>query len=317
MNTINPLAPAAIRAGISDSAYLTIPGTRFRIGFGFSRITPEMASRIAGQNYRHLRDHRVAFYARQMLGGYWKTTPQGITFDEFGNRIDGDHRLTSVINSNVAVTFLVTWGWSSDIVDVLDINIPRHPVDYMRTVIGGTWTNRLVGALRFLAAGRKLHGSTEMLPNSVLADAFLLIGDNIRAADEMVGKGIARSEVVAAIASALYRHPADVVSRFVIGLNTGMGMDNNHEQTALAARNAILASRGCNTIEAVYRNIATIGMAIDAFAAKRLLKIIRPPIYTTSHGTRLCDPERWLTLPTGVKKEMEVLLSKMVTPETE
>jgi hypothetical protein len=71
-------------------------------------VTLEIAAQWLDRNPQNRRivQSRVSFYAAQMQAGSWKLTHQGIAFDEYGNLVDGQHRLYAVILSGTPRPFL-------------------------------------------------------------------------------------------------------------------------------------------------------------------------------------------------------------------
>jgi hypothetical protein len=68
-------------------------------------ITPEMAKSLLEKNSsnRPLSISTVKKYAFEMKQGSWKNTHQGIAVDETGQIIDGQHRLTAIIESGISI----------------------------------------------------------------------------------------------------------------------------------------------------------------------------------------------------------------------
>lgn len=94
-------------------------------------ITPAMAQEHLSRNAanRSLSQKSVDMYARDMAAGDWKSTHQGIAFDENGGLCDGQHRMAAVIRAGVTVRFWVTRGVSRSSFGVLDIGRTRSMAD--------------------------------------------------------------------------------------------------------------------------------------------------------------------------------------------
>src|SRR5258706_12030417 len=75
-------------------------------------ITPTIATSWLKSNThnRKLNPLRVQFYAAQMSRGDWFVTNSGVGFDEGDRLIDGQHRLSAVIESGETVEMLVVRG---------------------------------------------------------------------------------------------------------------------------------------------------------------------------------------------------------------
>lgn len=79
------------------------------ISFRLVEITPEKARRLLENNTgnRKLYQNTVDGYARDMIAGRWQLTHQSVAIDQFGNIIDGQHRLTAIVQSGVTVNVYV------------------------------------------------------------------------------------------------------------------------------------------------------------------------------------------------------------------
>lgn len=75
-------------------------------------VTPEIATLMLATNTRNRSLNRkdVNKYATRMINNKWETTHQGIAFDKSGTLADGQHRLTAIVTTGVAVVLLVLWN---------------------------------------------------------------------------------------------------------------------------------------------------------------------------------------------------------------
>lgn len=76
-------------------------------------ITPELAKKWLAHNAeknRTVSRRTVEAYAREMKAGRWQVTHQSIAFNEKGELIDGQHRLTAIVEADVSVKMPVTTG---------------------------------------------------------------------------------------------------------------------------------------------------------------------------------------------------------------
>lgn len=73
-------------------------------------VTPEVAKKWLGTNINKQRNiiyPRLEFYERQMRDGKWRQNGESVIFDKNGNLIDGQHRLTAMVNSGVTIKEMV------------------------------------------------------------------------------------------------------------------------------------------------------------------------------------------------------------------
>jgi hypothetical protein len=97
----------------------------------FIVITPELAATLLKLevNNRTSSSNHVSSYAKSMKEGSWKTTHEGIAFNNKGELVDGGHRLRAIIEANVSVTMLVTWDLDEDAINFVNNGRPRNHTD--------------------------------------------------------------------------------------------------------------------------------------------------------------------------------------------
>lgn len=91
-------------------------------------ITPDAAKELLKRNpfNRKINPNKVAHYARQMSIGEWPLTHQGIALDEDDFVIDGQHRLSAVVQSGKSVLMRVTRGIPRNTQWAMDKGEPRR-----------------------------------------------------------------------------------------------------------------------------------------------------------------------------------------------
>lgn len=104
-----------------------MPVKKANCGFEISieTITPIIAKEYLTLNphNRKIMMSKVKVLARDMRNGAFKLTHQGIAFDENGNLLDGQHRLSAIVMSDMTLQMVVARG------------LPRETI---RTMDGGT-----------------------------------------------------------------------------------------------------------------------------------------------------------------------------------
>lgn len=106
------------------------PVLDFGMGMTAQRVyvTPTLAAKWLAANHdanRTIRRPKVISAVEDMKGGRWKFTHQGICFDGSDVLIDGQHRLTAIVESQWAVWMLVFHSENCEITDPIDRNAPR------------------------------------------------------------------------------------------------------------------------------------------------------------------------------------------------
>lgn len=80
--------------------------------------------------------------SRAMQAGEFRTTHQGIAFDVNGDLVDGQHRLTAVVDSGKTVTMLVTRGLPMEAKPLVDNQIRTRSIFDGLSMAGDTWISR-------------------------------------------------------------------------------------------------------------------------------------------------------------------------------
>jgi len=98
-------------------------------------VTPEMAEEWLTRRApnRKLSAARARKFALMMQRGEWKTTPQGIVFDQQDRLMDGQTRLQGVIFYGQPVTFIVYRGVDYDLFTAFDGGTNRSLGDLLHT----------------------------------------------------------------------------------------------------------------------------------------------------------------------------------------
>lgn len=103
------------------------------ITYNLELVTPEQAKKwveMNAENQRKLKEDVVLGYSRDMLSGRWRLTPDSpVSFDWNGRLINGQHRLSAVTVANIPIQFIVSRGWSPDVIECIDQGKSRTDVD--------------------------------------------------------------------------------------------------------------------------------------------------------------------------------------------
>jgi len=110
-------------------------------------VGPEQALRWLAANpaNRPINESLVKRYADDMKSGRWKTTHQGIAFDQAGMLMDGQHRLKAIIKANVTLQLVIFRDCDRETFDRLDAGRKRTAADAL--AIDGTDNARAVAAI--------------------------------------------------------------------------------------------------------------------------------------------------------------------------
>jgi hypothetical protein len=97
-------------------------------------ITPQLAEEMLGKNLRNRnpRPSRVATLASTIRSGDWMVTGEGIKFDTTGRLIDGQHRLSAVVEAGEPVDLFVFRNLNPDVQMVIDTGAKRSAADALK-----------------------------------------------------------------------------------------------------------------------------------------------------------------------------------------
>lgn len=117
-------------------------------------ITPSAAAAMLEKNTinRPLRSRTIVQkYASDMKRGAWKMTFDAIRFDEHGNLLDGQHRLSACVQAEVPFTSLVIYDMPEDIRPLIDSGASRTTGDVLQ-MRGFHSARNLAASVRWLIA---------------------------------------------------------------------------------------------------------------------------------------------------------------------
>lgn len=112
-------------------------------------VTPTMAQEWLDKNSsnRPLRETTVKRLARDMAKDNWKITGDPIKFDTNGDLMDGQHRLSAILESGKTVEMSVAYDVPVEAMEALDTGVKRTLSDLLHWK-GETNTNHLAAAIR-------------------------------------------------------------------------------------------------------------------------------------------------------------------------
>lgn len=243
-----------------------------KMTFRVVNVTPVMAFEWLKRNRKNRAINRshVARLSRDMAAGRWVATPQPIIFDVDGDLIDGQHRLTAIVDCGVAVQSTVCDNAPRESLRGIDMGAARQADGILRMLHGVTASKREIATSNAMAEGMRL-GPTGFTKQE-LAEFFLEHQEAVRfvvaAVPPSAGKAI-KSSVGAAIGRAYYSVDRDVLLAFCEVLTTGI-TKRPADATVVVLRDFIMASvaRGSSSAATLYRKTAR---ALDAYRKGEVL----------------------------------------------
>lgn len=114
-----------------------------------TKVTPELAEKWLAQNpkNRTIKKAIVERYARDMTDGNWLYTGEAIKFSADGKLLDGQHRLTAILESTETIEMEVITDIPVEAQDFMDVGLKRTAAD-MLTINGYSYAVMTAAAAR-------------------------------------------------------------------------------------------------------------------------------------------------------------------------
>lgn len=98
------------------------------------QMTPEWAADLLRSNTsnRGLSKTRAKSFAKQIEKGKWRKTGQGISVAVNGRLLDGQTRLSAVVQSGISTAMVVAWNCDEDSFSVFDTGRARSATDVLK-----------------------------------------------------------------------------------------------------------------------------------------------------------------------------------------
>lgn len=115
-------------------------------------ITPELAEEWLGKNHRNrnLRPTKVRTLAQAIAAGDWMVTGEGVKFDVTGRLIDGQHRLSAIVEADAPAAMFVFRNLNPDVQMVIDTGAKRSAADALKFA-GASGEPNVVAAMARIA----------------------------------------------------------------------------------------------------------------------------------------------------------------------
>jgi hypothetical protein len=98
-------------------------------------VTPAMAREMLQKNPRNrsLRRSNVRYLATELRSGRWRLTHQGVAVATDGTLLDGQHRLSAIIEADTSALINVSYDCDPELFTVIDTGSARTSADVLRT----------------------------------------------------------------------------------------------------------------------------------------------------------------------------------------
>jgi len=249
-------------------------------------ITPAVAKKMldGNMNNRKLRKFRVAQYADAMRRGMWDIQNDAITISQSGKLLNGQHRLTAIVEADQACQCLVLRGVDESAYAVIDSGLARTVNDSLHAAglgLNSTHMSPMAKTLIAMDAGLSIYDTNALAlvqrrdvveyveaNNEMLTWALHLA----RRVDLAVG-GIRHAWGVFAMLAA-QKHSREKVEEFVTLVIDGVGLKPG--DSPLALRNWISRQRGSWHRAASKNNIAIYITSFNRWLTGEKVSVVRP-----------------------------------------
>lgn len=224
--------------------------------YGIETITPDIAAELlkGNVNNRSKAVRHVRFLADQMTEGKWKDSGDPIRIAKNGRILDGQHRLSAIIDSGVSLNMLVIRDMEEEVFDVIDTGKTRSAADVL--TIKSIPNASQIAALskKIILYSRGVYSARTTLRTGVSnADILSYVNENIDRLLELIRMAYTRNtsfKYIKVTEYALMQSIFDEISQedshaFLTKLSQGTGLDLM--DPILLLRNKILDDTSATT----------------------------------------------------------------------
>lgn len=191
---------------------------------------------------RHLRLSHVDTLATLIRKGHWIISHQGVGFNKMGQLIDGQHRLSAIVQSNTPVQIMVTLGLDTETLDAVDRGSLRTIGDIIQITHGIEGGNKLTAACRVIQ--REFNGNRQSQTVAGVMEIYRRHQPGLQwTLDALPGRAaLSRAPVRAAFAIAYQVAPdPQVIEEFARNYISGAHIDDH--EPAWRLRELVSSSR--------------------------------------------------------------------------
>lgn len=210
-------------------------------------ITPRIAKKYLelNRNNRPIRKQLVAQLAELIKQGKFHSTHQGIAFYESGDLADGQHRLSAIAESGIAVQMLVSRGVPSEANHCIDRGIARTAKDTLG-FLGILASNKDLAVARcimqqhdMISSGRTCWDSRS-IPSERFSDNFSALAECIKFSHAM---SACPAPPAAAFAMAFFTESSHRLLEFANVFNRGVCDNSETDLAAIAIRDFVISKK--------------------------------------------------------------------------
>lgn len=240
------------------------------------RVDPELAlDWLTSRNTtnRKIRKSAVTRYGRDMTAHQWiSELVDPIHFSVDGVNMNGQHRLTSIVESGETIVLWVQVGCKREWQVALDCGMPRSQVDVERLTYGSDVDERFIATARSMKMGLMIHGSTMTFTRQEMHDFIDRHQHAIRFATGLFPShivSVTTAGLKGVIARAYYSRPPATLQAFAEVLRT-REVRSPHHHIVIILRNW-MEDRGTGGSGIMREHYAKTSRALHAFCEEKPL----------------------------------------------
>lgn len=237
-------------------------------------ITPSVAQAylMKNQKNRSINSGKVRQYAQAMKNGKWMLNGETIVFDEDGNLLNGQHRLSAVVMANVPVKMLVVRNAASDTFATFDTGRNRRIEDVLS--IEGHKNAKIMGTAArafYTIENKSIDGKG--ITNSILLDVVQKNKNIVAWTDIYASKRPAiGTQLVGVLAVIEKYHGYEIADDFYQKAGLGIGLSPDEPEFML--RDKLLSTKFGTTISKRIE-LAYMIKTVNARITGKFFKILR------------------------------------------
>lgn len=223
---------------------ISVPGiTSSGPSYSILDVTPQLAKEWLDHNThnRNLRDRAIAAYARDMKAGNWAENGEAIKFAADGTLLDGQHRLSAIIEADVTIRMLIVTGLQATDQETMDAGRKRSLSDALH-LRGETNSSVLGSILRrtLMWEHGSYRNSGTYTPTNTECLTFLEVHPEIRESTQVASTLRKPSRLPASVLGLTHwlfsRIDAEDAAWFFDKLGSGANLDQYHPVWTLRRR---------------------------------------------------------------------------------
>lgn len=239
-------------------------------------VMPEYAKLVLEKNNignRRISPHTVDLFAREMQGGRWGVTHQGIAFYKDGTLADGQHRLAAVVKSGCDVKMMVTHGVDRESSMHMDTGRGRSINDIIKISGQADWLKpKMTPVVKLVYLVGKVSADEMLLLAEPIKDSLLFVDGVMNIKSKGVTASLRAALVLAHHSGASEVRLAEFAEMFYSGI-----VKSESDTAVIKIRDLLMITKGRSLgYSERLLDLNKAMVAIDKFLKHQPVKLLRP-----------------------------------------